>query len=452
MPQDQFQISLEHHRAGRLVQAETGYRALLSRNPNHAEALHWLGVLLYQAGDASSAMPLLGRAAELLPKDPAVRSNYAHACLAAGQCDKAIAAFEGARTLGASSADLSFGLGVALHRAGRIDDAIAALRDAVARDPSHAQAWYHLAAAWRSKNEPREVRKCLNKALELDREFAPAWQALGVLEAELGHAGQSAAALRQAMRLRQSHLPTEKSVAGLQQRLTPDPLTSQLHHALADATGLLPPADVPPEQIAELFDRYADTFDEHLRDKLHYRAPELLISAIQRLNLGAPLDIIDLGCGTGLCGPLLRPLARSLRGVDLSPGTIEKARSRGVYDALDVGELVEFLRRCRGEYDLLLAADVLNYLGDLLPAMEAAHGALREGGHFAFTLEAMEGDHFRMSRRSHRFAHSRAYIQHIARICGFRFRCDEQAVLRTDAGNPVEGLVVVLQKSNEPAG
>src|SRR5438309_403288 len=93
MPQDLLQIALEHHRAGRLRQAEANYRALLDASPNDADALHWLGVLLYQAGAAGEAIPLLQRAAELRPADPAFQHNLAQAYLSNGRPDDAVAAF-----------------------------------------------------------------------------------------------------------------------------------------------------------------------------------------------------------------------------------------------------------------------------------------------------------------------------------------------------------------------
>src|SRR5205823_1798095 len=118
----------------------------------------------------------------------------------------------------------------------------------------------------------------------------------------------------------------------------------------------------PPSTMVALFDGYAEKFDEHLTGQLRYRCPELLHEAVARLNPGAGLNVLDLGCGTGLCGPLFRPLAATLTGVDLSPGMIDKARRRGVYDRLDLEDLVTALRRAPGAVDLLLAADVLVYV------------------------------------------------------------------------------------------
>src|SRR5439155_24800722 len=108
------------------------------------------------------------------------------------------------------------------------------------------------------------------------------------------------------------------------------------------------PGGRPPRYLVELFDGYADRFDEHLVEKLHYRGPELLRAAVSRATPRTDLAVIDLGCGSGLCGALLRPVASTLVGVDLSPRMIEKARQRGVYDELLREDVVEALRRRPG--------------------------------------------------------------------------------------------------------
>ena len=163
------------------------------------------------------------------------------------------------------------------------------------------------------------------------------------------------------------------------------------------------------------------------------------------------MDVLDLGCGTGLCGPLLRPMARTLTGVDLSPAMIDKAREHGVYDRLEVGDLVETLRRFPRGYDLLVAADVFVYLGDLAPAFEAAAASLRPDGLLVFTVEAAtEGDRYQLQHASRRYAHSEAYLRRLAGMYGFEERSLTSIEARADAGRPVKGYMVVLRAGNAP--
>jgi predicted TPR repeat methyltransferase len=234
------------------------------------------------------------------------------------------------------------------------------------------------------------------------------------------------------------------SVADLEKRLTPAGDIAQLHEALAAMTHLPAPSRPSAAGVADLFDRYAEAFDDHLRERLGYR-PELIEQAVRRFKPNRPLDVLDLGCGTGLCGVLLRPLAGTLAGVDLSPGIVEKARERGIYDSLAVGDLVEALRAAPRSFDLLTAGDVLVYLGDLAPTFEAAAAALRLGGLFVLTVEAGDGDRYEWNRATKRYQHSRPYLEHLAGICGFGVLAVEAVITRTDAGKPVAGFLVVLE-------
>ena len=94
MPKDPLQIALEHHRGGRYVQAEAGYRGVLEQNPNDAEANHWLGVLLFQAGQPEPAMRFLQHAASIRPQDAAFQFNLGRALHDCKRDDEAIAVFE----------------------------------------------------------------------------------------------------------------------------------------------------------------------------------------------------------------------------------------------------------------------------------------------------------------------------------------------------------------------
>ena len=96
------------------------------------------------------------------------------------------------------------------------------------------------------------------------------------------------------------------------------------------------------------------------------------------------LNVLDAGCGTGLAGLLFRPLASRL---DLSPGMIQKATDRGVYDRLDVGELCGSLAEHHGSYDLIVAADMWPYFGELDSVFSAVAGGLRAAAALARTVE-----------------------------------------------------------------
>lgn len=203
------------------------------------------------------------------------------------------------------------------------------------------------------------------------------------------------------------------------------------------------PSRLPPAYVAMVFDRY-DDYEQRMTERLHYQAPQALLGAVAAA-LGPdprPLRILDLGCGTGLMGDVIKPLAARLDGIDLSPAMIERSRARGIYDQLDAGDLFALLGSRSGGYDLLVAADVCPYIGDLTPFLAASAQALAAGGLLAFTVE--RGDAGWSLGGTRRFVHAPEHVRAVAAAGRWRVVSLTEAVLRTEGDAPVPGLVAVL--------
>jgi predicted TPR repeat methyltransferase len=168
--------------------------------------------------------------------------------------------------------------------------------------------------------------------------------------------------------------------------------------------------------------------------------------ALDQLGLPGGLATLDLGCGTGLCAPVLRARSRTLTGVDLSEKMLDKARERGGYDVLECAEIGAWLAGRQACFDLVVAADVLVYVGDLAPLLDRVHGALRAGGSMACSVETHAGAGF-ILQSSSRYAHALAYVTATAQAAGLRVHAAEPAVLRRDRAEAVHGYIVVLQKA-----
>jgi predicted TPR repeat methyltransferase len=159
------------------------------------------------------------------------------------------------------------------------------------------------------------------------------------------------------------------------------------------------------------------------------------------------LDVLDIGCGTGLCGPLWRPLSRRLVGVDLSPNMLSKAALRAVYDQLNCAELTGWLAECEQRFHVAVAADVLCYFGDLSAAFKGIASVLRPGGRFACSLEAMPEtsaarEPFALLAHG-RYQHSRQYLESQLSAAGLILESICTAALRYERQEPVIGLVAV---------
>jgi len=188
--------------------------------------------------------------------------------------------------------------------------------------------------------------------------------------------------------------------------------------------------------------------------RLEYRAPALVGQALQRIagEARGDLEIVDAGCGTGLLGQYLRPYARRLVGVDLSPRMLEKAAKRGLYDETVAAELGSFLRSSPEAFDIVASSDTLVYFGDLREVFAAARTALRPGGRLLFTLEtAINEDEVSKDYCIHphgRYSHTESYVRKALTEADLEVVDIQKAHLRREGQSPVDGLVVLARRSN----
>lgn len=280
---------------------------------------------------------------------------------------------------------------------------------------------YAYGAACARGRDYAAAAELFEQALELAPGWTDAWFALG------------------AARRESDDMEAAREAFGKCLALDPaDTLGATLELARLDAE----PSDACPKAyVAALFDAYAEEFDEALAVRLGYKAPQLVAEALKGRRFARALD---LGCGTGLSGAALRPLADRLEGVDLSAGMIDKAREKGVYDALACAAIADRLAQDDGPFDLIAAVDVFAYLGDLAPTMGAISRRLSPGGECAFTVEKAEAEDW-VLRTSRRFAHGENYVRSLAAECGFDVESIGEATLRRDRGENVSGLIVVLR-------
>ncbi|WP_375461648.1 methyltransferase domain-containing protein [uncultured Enterovirga sp.] len=281
------------------------------------------------------------------------------------------------------------------------------------------------------------------QALDLAPGFAAAWFLLGrAREAQLRTEpdGPDAAARR------------VEAVQAFENARALDPEDRQGAGARLAMLGIGDPmAAISPGYVRALFDDYAIRFDRHLVRSLRYRAPELIHEAVRR---AASLRLrpfrfeaaLDLGCGTGLAAELFRPVCDTLAGIDLSPAMLERARSKRLYDDLAEGDLLPWLAaRPAASVDLVLAADVFVYLGDLGPVFAETARVLRPGGLFAFTVQAHPGEGVILGDDL-RYAHGEAYLRALAAEDGLALPLLEDVSTREDRGEPVPGRLAVLAR------
>lgn len=422
----------ELHGAGRFDEAEQGYDRFLAAVPDHAEALHFKGLAAHQRGDHARAITLIRAAIAHDSGQFGWYINLGNVLLLAEQADAAGEAYELALRLAPDRADVHNNLGVFQGEGGRLAEAESTLRRALALDPDKAEIHANLGRVLLRLARNDEALACVNEALRLNPDLMLVRPLLGMIYRRLGRLDAAAQVYRDWL------------------ARDPDDPTA-LHH-LAGCSGEAVPQRAADAYVERTFNAFASTFDKTL-EELDYRGPAQVAEAVAQY-LGEPrraLDVLDAGCGTGLCGPLIAPYARHLAGVDLSQRMLDKARLREVYDTLTKAELTAFLEDAEpGSCDLVVSADVLIYFGELQRCFHAAAKVLRPGGWLVFTVEALAGEEgagFRLHAHG-RYSHREGYLRRVLTAAGLAVEGLERVPLRVEAGEPVEGWVVACRKGS----
>jgi len=204
--------------------------------------------------------------------------------------------------------------------------------------------------------------------------------------------------------------------------------------------------NAPSAYVEQLFDQYADDFEAHLVQQLGYQGHQVLLNQLPCEPDRSFAQVWDLGCGTGLCGGLVRGRARHLTGVDLSAAMVEKSRALGVYDELHATDLLSFLATPGPLADLVLAADVFIYVGRLDEVFARLSPRVRSQGLLAFTVEEADAGKDVQLHPSLRFSHALSHIDQLAQAHGWRQVHLHRAPLRLDEGRPLMGCYIYLQK------
>ncbi len=424
-------VARECQRNGKLDEAADIYRRVLLAVPDQPDALHYAGVLAHQQGRSDDAMRLVERSLQLEPGNADWHNNLGIILKGLGRLDEATAAYERALALAPGHANALTNLGVTLRALGRLDQAEQAYRRAIARHPTHADAHHNLGVTLSHAGRLREAVECYCRALTLRPRQPETYRLLVAAHCMLGERDQAVDVVKEWLR----HEPDDPSA----------------HHILAACSGQDVPSRASDAYVEQVFDGFARTFDAKLAN-LSYQAPQLVAAVLADTGLepAGGLDILDAGCGTGLCGPLVAPWARHLAGVDLSSGMLDLARRRCVYQELTKGELTAYLRSHPGAFDLIISADTLVYFGALDEVLSAAGRALRVDGALIFTLEELavtseaSGVEHRIEPHG-RYAHARGHIERVLDTVGLRYEI-VRAELRLEGGVPVAGLVIRADK------
>jgi predicted TPR repeat methyltransferase len=427
--------------------------------PELAEAFIHRGFCLHNLGRLEQALENYSAALRLRPDNPEVLNNRGHALFALERQQEAIESIERALQIAPDFPEAYYHRGLTFQHENRFEEALACYSRAVQLKGDYEQALVRQAFVMHKlKRPPQDCIAVLDRALHFRPDAASTLATRAGLLAGLKILDQALQDYDRAIELEpdtaKTHSdrgetllmlkrPADAAIA-FRRALELGGDEAELSYALASLGAEATPATAPSNYVVNLFDWYADHFDDHLQGRLKYRTPALLCEQIFKLDPPQGLDVLDLGCGTGLCGPLLKPLARSMTGVDLSPKMIEMAHKRELYDELVCSDLTDFLHPHTARFDLVVSTDVFIYVGELAAVFQATRKAVRSNSLFAFSFETSEEQDL-VLRPTRRYAHSVAYIRRLASIHGFEVISLEPSVIREEGGKDMDGFLAVLR-------
>jgi len=407
-----------------LDEAEIFYKKTIDVRPDYFQAYNNLGILYKETENYETAVNFFRKAVALKPDYANAYSNLGHIYHILEKYSNALTAYQKANNLISDCAETHYNVGLQYEKLGQFNSAKKYFSQAILLDPDSNRYPLVMARVYATEKNYDEAITYYKKAIDKDPAFADTYGFLGRVYMDVGDVQSAITNFRKAYKVNPEHVTANYYLAELDSDFNKN--------------------EARTRYVENLFDNYADTFENDLVNNLKYRTPSVIHEQVMRhMYASNNLVIFDLGCGTGLCGELFRDVAGRLVGVDLSSKIVEKAREKSVYDELQVDELISALQKESASIDIILAADVYVYIGDLKPVFDAVASALKPGGLYSFSVEYNDGNLYEL-QGSGRYRHSVSYIKDLTATTKLKILSHTTTILRKEFGVDVQGGVYVL--------
>lgn len=413
---------------GRIDKSLQHYREALRLKSPYPQAQNNLGTLLYRIGQYSEAASILEKSVRMDPKAVDTHYNLANCYIQLDRWLDAAAHYKEVLKLRSEHLGALHNLGITLCSLKQFEEAKPLLKQVIEREPNNIDALFHLSVIYSALGETMLAKECYEKILTLAPNHANSHHNIATLYLHLNQ--------------------PEKALSHYQTALKLEPDNKTARHMIDALLGKTSTEGAPPEYVRALFDQYAYNYNQHVKDKLHYQVPHLLRSAITPYlsTQMTPWQVLDLGCGTGLCAPLFADITGKMIGVDVSPNMIEVAKYEGGYHKLYAMDILSYLNTTQDKFDLILSADVFVYFASLQEVFQACRLVLKPHGLFAFSIENLAEPQDFLLKKTGRYAHSFDYIQKLCKLTHFSIESENEVILRYQDENPVIGKILILRK------
>ncbi|MCL5273084.1 MAG: tetratricopeptide repeat protein [Gammaproteobacteria bacterium] len=482
-----------YKKSNQLDKAIHYYLQAIQLKPEYAQAHNNLATVYAIQNEYQSALIHYGKAVNAEPDFSAAHFNLGLLLLQNNQLNAAKTQFNNVISLNPEHSEAHFYLGVLYLEDNMLAEAEHAFHNVLERDSEQVQTLINLGVIALKKEQNQIAVDYFTKALALDNEDIDARNNLaatfmhhdrfenalmhydvllkkdpenieylynsGVAQMALGHLNEATIFFEQILNLQPNHCPTLNNMAALYLKMDmretsreylqralainpQDKISKHMLNALSGATD----ASTTPDYAKNLFNNYALYYDQHMKGQLNYSIPQHLGRTLHQLELIQVNRTLDIGCGTGLSGIVLREISKHLTGIDIAEKMLGHAKEKGIYDSLIHSEVSDFLSKNKQAYDLIVAADVLPYFGDLTALFQSISAHMTPEGYFIFTTEISETESW-ILQTSARFKHSSDYIKTLANQFQFNMIKQEQVPARLQNQHPLDVMLYVLKKT-----
>jgi len=346
-----------------------------------------------------------------------------------GQLDTAVSYYKKSLAIKPDYAEAHYNLGFSLHRLGQLDAAVRSYKKVVAIKPDYAEAHNNKILSviyFFTNGQIPDAIDILEALIKDNPNDALLFNMIGGCYVSLGQLDMAIKCYEKALTFKPDY-----------------PVPQHMLNALTGNTSIKP----PKQYVENLFDDYAERFDDSLIKQLGYKLPFLMKELILKLNSKRKSfeKVIDLGCGTGLTGKELRDISKNITGIDLSSNMVAKTRELDVYDRLIVGDIVDILSSSKEKYDLFIALDVLVYIGELTKIFKTVRNCCNKNALFICSTESQLDDGYSLLKTG-RYSHSESYILKTASD-GFKLIDSQEVNLRKEKEGWIDGKIFILQAS-----
>jgi len=451
--QDPSYLAFHFHKEGRLKEAEYVYNQILKDSPENDRAQNDLGNVLLEMECLKEASDCFRKAMEVNPNLDQAPYNLANILSEVGQTDESIKLYRRAIEINPNFFEAHFNLGLVFEGLELLDQAVDCYVQATKINPKYAKAHYKAAGIFQRLEDFPQALNEYERAVKLDPNYAEAQYYFADLLRSQGDIEKAVELSSNAFAFGQEDLMSEGNIildipSSHLDKEKSNIVTTKDDFLTAALTGKTPET-APPDYVRFFFDEFSKRFENHLVENLRYKAPRLMRSACDTaLPEGCRFkNVLDLGCGTGLSGESFASLADCLTGIDLSPKMIKKSKEKKIYDALYENDILEFLSKSSEKFDLVIAADVLIYLGDPAPLFEKLRNVLERQAIFVLSTENCDKGDYHI-RQTGRYAHNNVFMESVAKRMGFELLLRESVGLRKEKEEWVEGDIFVFKYLN----